>query len=401
MKKGIQKIVVPTLAICLGAALAGSISGTVAWYQYSTRASVAYLGTTAGTAGNLKLRIEGTDGWLNALSKDDIATYLANNSLGQDIIPITAGNMNEDAALKKIETGAEAGLPKFFKNPVRAFQDEVPYSSDTWLKADKTMYVSIPLEIAFIEYDGVKVNNEDKAYLEKDVYLSDLLIQEDYQNASDQENVKEDLSSAIRVHISSYRDDDDSQGHANSTINKLISKNGGSILTKGYLDLDGDNIIDSNKTGDAGAAYGFGANIEENNIVYGEGIQTAYSAKKDIADGSYKELDNSVVNEKVYPAVVGSVNNSLVLDEDNMEFTKEGAAEATSKSIGKTIGYEKGAANFETEFLHVTLTIWLEGWQTLSAPTPANPNAVSPIWDATSYIGSMFDVGITFATQAK
>ena len=411
MKKGMQKIVVPTLAICLGAALAGSISGTVAWYQYSTRASVAYLGTTAGTAGNLKLRIKGTNDWHNSLTKETIQGYLATNHIGEEIIPITAGNMNEDAALAKIGgTGADKDLPKFYKNPVRSFDESVPYDGGTWLKADKSMYVQIPLELAFIEYDGVKSANAevDKEYLEKEVFISDLLIQEDYQNTTGNNNYK-DLSSAVRVHISSYRDDDaDQENHSNTAFDRLISKDGGTILTEGYLDLDGDNVLDTVTTGtDAGAAYGFGQNNQVKEVVYGEGKQTAYAAAKDIADGSYKELDDTVVNEKIYPSVVKSVGNSLVLNENDFEFTKEGAQDATSKSIGKTIGYDADAANFEQEYLNVVLTIWLEGWQPLvnAEDDPATGNIdesdISPIWESSSFIGSMFDVGITFAVQAE
>ena len=402
MKNSLAKIVVPTLAICLGAALVGSISGTVAWYQYSTRASTAYLGTSAGTSGNLKLRIKGSNTWLNSLTHEDIKSYLEDESLGQNIIPITAGNINEDAALNKIgSNGADKDLPKFYKNPVRSFSENVPYTSESWLKADQSMYVSIPLELCFIEFDGVKTNDEDKAYLEKDVYISDLLIQEDWQNTKDTNDYK-DLSSAVRVHISSYRDDDDSEGHADSAFNRLISKDGGSILTRGHLDLDGDNIDDAITAGaDAGAAYGFGNNNQSKKVVYGEGVQTAYKAATVGGASSYKELDGSDVDETIYPAVVKSVGSSIVLDEGDFEFTKDGAAEATKKSIGHTIAYEKGDAGFETQYLNVVLTIWLEGWQTLPAPTQADPDAVSAIWNAADYIGSMFDVGITFAVQAE
>ena len=411
MKKGMQKIVVPTLAICLGAALAGSVSGTVAWYQYSTRASVAYLGTTAGTAGNLKLRIKGTNDWHNSLTKETIQGYLATNHIGDEIIPITAGNINEDAALNKIGgNGADKDLPKFYKNPVRSFDETVPYDGGTWLKADKSMYVQIPLELAFIEYDGVKSANAevDKEYLEKEVFISDLLIQEDYQNTTGNNNYK-DLSSAVRVHISSYRDDDDSEGHANTAFDRLISKDGGSILTEGYLDLDGDNVLDTVTVGnDAGAAYGFGANNQVKKVVYGEGAQTAYKAAKDgDANHKYQDLAGDDVDDPIYPAVVKSVGTSLVLDENDFEFTKEGAQSATSKSIGKTIGYDADAANFEQEYLNVVLTIWLEGWQPLvnAEDDPATDNIdesdISPIWESSSFIGSMFDVGITFAVQAE
>ena len=391
MKKGLNRIVVPTLAICLGAALAGSISGTVAWYQYSTRVSAAYLGTSAGTAGNLKLRIKGTNNWVNSLTKDDIATYLSDNSLGQNIIPITAGNMTEDSALNK-----------FYKNPIRSLEASAPYDGGSWLEADTTMYVQIPLELCFVELDNNKVNDVDKAYLQKDVYISDLLIQEDYQNNANQNDLKKDLSSAVRVHISSYRDDDDSQNHADSSLDRLISKNGGTILTKGYLDLDGVDGDDTVTTGsDAGAKYGFGENTQSQKVVYGQGVQTAYKAATTGGAGSYVELDESVVDETIYPAVVKSVDNTVVLDENDFEFTKDGAAEATSKSIGHTIAYDASSANFEQDYLQVVLTIWLEGWQTLPAPTQANPNAVSAIWNAADYIGSMFDVGIQFAVQAE
>ena len=47
--------VVAALITCSVAALAGSISSTIAWYQYSTRVSAVYLGTSAGSKGNLFL----------------------------------------------------------------------------------------------------------------------------------------------------------------------------------------------------------------------------------------------------------------------------------------------------------------------------------------------------------
>ena len=391
MRKGLHRIVIPTLSICLGAAIVGSISGTVAWYQYSTRVSTAYLGTTAGTSGNLKLRIKGTNDWVNSLTAEDIETYLTNNSLGTDIIPITAGNMTEDSA-----------LGKFYKNPVRSLEAAATYNSGSWLEADDTMYVQIPLELCYVAIDGEKVNEVDKAYLQKDVYISELLIQADYQNRTNQNDLKEDLSSAIRVHISSYREDDNSLNHIDSAFDRLISKEGGTILTKGYLDLDGVDGEDTVTAGsDPGAKYGFGQGTASTKVVYGEGIQTAYKAATTGGESSYLELDETVVPETIYPAVVKTINNTQVLDEDDFEFTKNNANEPTSKSIGHTIAYDASSANFEQEYLQVVLTIWLEGWQTLPAPTQANPDAVSAIWDAADYIGSMFDVGIQFAVQAE
>ena len=56
-----KKIVVSALAIAMGAALAGSISGSVAWYQYSTKAAVQFTGTSIGTEGRLQVKL-GTSG---------------------------------------------------------------------------------------------------------------------------------------------------------------------------------------------------------------------------------------------------------------------------------------------------------------------------------------------------
>ena len=414
MKLDLKKVIIPTLAIAIGAAIVGSVSGTVAWYQYSTRVSTAYLGTTAGTAGNLKLRIKGTNDWVNSLTKEDMKAYLEGEGVGQNIIPITAGNMGADAAIALYDASANPGTdpadmqPRFFKNPIRSFEERVDYDNPSWLKADNSMYVQIPLEVAFIEFDGVKKGEEDKEYLAKDVYLSDLLIQEDWQNSNDQDNLKKDLSSAIRVHISSRQlDENDDVIEGSKSFDRLISKNGGSILTEGYLPL-GDGINDDTYVdGDRGAGYGFGnsdsiaANTKK--VIYGEGIQTAYIADKNIIeDSSYKNLAGVDVKEDIYPAVVKSKNNSMVLDEDDFKINKVGSTtEQVDKCIGKTIAYDKTSANWEKEYLNVTLTIWLEGWQQLPAPTQADPNHVSSIWNATDYIGSMFDVGIQFAVQAE
>ena len=156
MKKGLHRIVIPTLSICLGAAIVGSISGTVAWYQYSTRVSAAYLGTSAGTSGNLKLRIKGSntatdDKWSTSLTHTDIGNYidayLAEKNLSQDIMPITSGNMTEDAAIKTYNAAADPDndpadmKPLFFKNPVRSYSESVPYDGDAWIKADESMYL--------------------------------------------------------------------------------------------------------------------------------------------------------------------------------------------------------------------------------------------------------------------
>ena len=384
MKINKAKFVVASLVICSTFAMVGSISSTVAWYQYSTRVSAVYLGTSAGAEGNLKLRIKGTNTWLSDLTYKDIADYLESVNKGQKVTPITSGPMTGDSAIATDDNGYV-----FYKNPKENLVERVDYSD--WLLADDSMYVSIPFELAYVVKEG-----EDTSYLSKDVYISDLLIQEDWKNKQDTNNKKEDLSNAIRVHISSYQSND----QANTTFNRLISKNGGTILTEGYLDLDGDGNLDEYLTGATGANYGFGneENINRHYIAYGNGLQNSYSNKYKTQDGSYQNLKGEQVQEKVYPAVVESENNSTGLKEDSLEFVKEGETVPTSKKIGKTIAFEKKE---DAAYLNVIMTIWVEGWEPLPSPTTDNPDAKSPIWNASDYIGSMFDVGIEFAVPSE
>ena len=383
------KYIVAVLIACSTAALVGSISSTVAWYQYSSKVSAVYLGASAGTKGNLFLRVKGTNRWTNDLTHIDVADYLRSHNKGQLVTPITSGPMNADDAIKTKDNGE----PLFYQNPDGGVPAErVDYDNLSWKAADDSMYVSIPLELCF-----ALENSSGLSYLEKDVYISDLLIQGDWKN---NQNNKEDLSRSVRVHLSSYQSNDQSQGHVDSTINKLISKDGGTILTEGYLDLDGDGDLDDYVSGQSGANYDFG---DEDQIVhhyttYGEGTQTSYCNKSTIQNGSYKTLQGDTVNEKIYPTLIESVEDTNILVEESFEYTKEGEQEPTSKCIGKTVAFDDMA---NEAYLNVVMTIWVEGWEPLPSPTNSDPDAKSPIWNPSDYIGSMFDVGITFAVQTE
>ena len=384
MKFNKTRFVVTTLAICSAGALLGSISSTIAWYQFSTRVSAVFLGASTGEQSNLRLRIKGTENWTTDLTYHDVNDYLASIHKGQKITPITSGFMDADSAIKKDDSGEMV----FYQNPTEEDVERVDYTSPSWRRAEDSMYVSIPLELSYSQ----KTEEGDK-FLEKDVYISNLLIQEDYKNRN---NAKKDLSESIRVHISAYQSND----QQNTELNRLISKNGGTILTEGHLDIGGDGDLDEYIEGHHGPDYGFvdEDTIERYYVTYGEGVQTAYSNQYDIQNNSYNTLDGQTVNEKVYPAVVKSINESNVLDKEDFEYQKEGETTKTSKCIGKTVAFE-GEQN--EAYLNVVMTIWVEGWQPFPSPTNTDPDAKSPIWNASDYIGSMFDVGIEFAVQQE
>lgn len=332
-----KKIIIPAFTLLVGTALAGSVSSTVAWYQYSTKANVAYIGTSAGTIGNLKLRIyEGgtqadNEGWKTYLSYQDVETYLQ----GKKIKPITTGKMGRDEK-----------LPQFYSNPVAG---NGPLSM--WNTADDTNYVQIPLQFKFVEMDG-ELDSSSQLVEEaqiKDLYLSDILIQNSWKNSA----AKQDLSAAIRVHFDAFATGDEDVDNAHT--NRLVSKNGGDTLTCGALDLD--SVPGNDKTyteAEKGAMYGFG----DESFIANAGSEIKYGVVPSVADADNKQISYAASN----------VNG---------------------------IGLLGSTSDVDGKYLNVKVTIWLEGWQTL----PNSNNEESSMWDFLKTIDSEFNVGMQFEAR--
>ena len=359
-----KSIIIPAFALLIGASLAGSISGTVAWYQYSTRVNTAYVGVSGGTSGNLQIRLAGGE-WSTRLTKDAIQTYVASSDYGAKVLPITSGAMEKDQALPA----------NFYLNPL--YGQEGAYAAN-WQKADKANYVVLPLQLRYVERDGTKDAGVDAKNIAKEVFLSDLLIQEDKANTT---NVKEDLSDAIRFHIDAFKEED--RNIPANHINRLISNNGGTTVTEGKLDLDGDGVLDYKYDSDK---YGFGSD-DTTDLVYGEGSQVSFTKKvADQTGQTYYDAEGVAHSDaNVYSMVVESGDEGGL---DIVEASKKYNSTET-KSIGSTI-------ESETEFLNVVVTIWVEGWQTFE---DATSHKHISIWDSEDFIGSSFDVGFEFAVD--
>lgn len=259
MKIKRKSIIIPAFALLIGASLAGSITGTLAWYQYSTRTNAAYVGMSGGKNGNLQMRFDDNEDWTTRITFTETATYLGD--IGTEMAPVTPG-----AALANNEA-----LPQTMKaHPVYG---KGPYTS--WLDANEKMYVSFPLQLRFIELEGdIKTPIDGKK-----IYLSELYI-EPHAGETD------DITNAIRVHISN----DDANTYS------LISKLGEEISVGGSLDLDGDDLPD--KAYPENDKYGF-AGGELLPVTYGtnNATQVAYSVD-DVCptlndDGSFNENDDA------------------------------------------------------------------------------------------------------------
>lgn len=345
MKLNKNKIIVSALALAIGGSLAGSVGSTIAWYQYSTRANVSFLGQASGVSSNLQMRFasEASDptAWRTRITYTDLQNEIGNFKP----VPMTFGALGKDVALP------DAG---------GYFQPALGFGSMAkWGKAEANKhYAQFELQLRNINREGDTAANDAQ-----DVYLSNLLIQEDAKNGA----TKEDLSDAIRVHIKAT--------DGTNTVNRLISKNGGNTNTSGKLDIDGDGEID--EAYPEGDEFGFGYTGDNRN---------------QLSDVLYGDENTNGVADEVQTAYVASysstaTNPALVYSEDNVLYDDEtkAADPVATKAIGKTVASE-------SNFLTVTVTIWVEGWQEFNGDA---------IWDASDYVNSQFNVGIQFAVQHR
>ena len=135
MKTNKKHIIIPALMMSVGVGLVGSISGTVAWYQYSTRVQTSYMSASAKCAENLQISLTGED--------DDYHTELTSAQIktgaqlvdtadetkgkwdGSNFQPVTPGNKTD---------GSMYGHP-IYQN----------FAYSTWQSAPKQSYLKYDL----------------------------------------------------------------------------------------------------------------------------------------------------------------------------------------------------------------------------------------------------------------
>ena len=435
MKLNKNKIIVSALALGIAGSLVGSVGSTIAWYQYSTRTSISYIGKASGFSSNLQMKFadENDDAWRTRITWQEMDKELGAN---MNLVPMTFGDMDKNDPIPMNNDATPA--------PLGYAQPKVGVGNMAkWDKVTDRNYAQFKLQFRNVDRNGDAEQNSAES-----VYISKLVIQQDASNAA---NNKGDLSNAVRVHISSAYNDG-----ADQEENRLISNEGETIATHGLLDLDADGHADRAypETDEFGFKDVAGETYQA--VTYGSGYQSSYANGEDFAagtkwnanelaaasnvagaygkstddvktpavywtqdeidaaqegDDAYGKTVNDVKTPAVYwtqdeidladaahgktvddfkvdpkhPIVVGSDGNKLTkLDYDD---DADDQTPNLSKAIGKTM-------ESSSEYLTVTITIWVEGWQKLD-------NGATAIWDATKYIDSKFNIGIQFAVQDR
>ena len=94
-----KKLIVSALSTTMGVSLVGAISGTVAWYQYSTRSTVSYVGTSVATSENLLVSLTENGTYHNDIGHSEVASALQSHT---ELAPVTTGAMEENNTHQQI-----------------------------------------------------------------------------------------------------------------------------------------------------------------------------------------------------------------------------------------------------------------------------------------------------------
>lgn len=328
-----KKIVVASLSTVMGLSLVGAITGVVAWYQYSTRATASFVATSVANTGVLQIgqKVDTSFVWHRDLAGVDLTGSTNENKLSPVTFGATTGENNTLPATAY--TNPESGLGAY-SNWLQASKGKEYLQFDVYLQAKKV------------------ANNASTGADElvaREVYLTDLVLADVNNNKA--------AAEALRMHIAVYN------GETN-TKNFLISKNGVSELQLyGHLDLDGVDGDDKVKAYPWEANYGqtcmYG---NENEKQTAQSIRDIKCERDENGDIYYLDQDGST---KHYKSATDDTLNGKVICTTNTSTTAP---------------------------VKLTITVWLEGWHKYGNPGTAVWDGLVTA-NTNINVGMTFDVG--------
>ena len=132
----------------VGVGLVGSISGTVAWYQYSTRVTTSFMGNSTKCSENLQISLDGTN-FKSELIKSEIAAAAKANKKGSNFQPVTPGALTT------------SGVGNMYGHPM--YQN---FDYSTWQAAPANSYLQYDLWFRVLDVNG---NSTEKSQAIKGV----------------------------------------------------------------------------------------------------------------------------------------------------------------------------------------------------------------------------------------
>ena len=348
------------------AGLAGSISGSLAWWAYSTRASLSYQGTSVASSEQLQIGIKTTIdlsvsgiGMTRTVINNETYYFCdAGSGLPAEYVKYYLDRTQyASVELEPITTGSYTSGDISLKNPLVSGS---PYNSNP---AEKDKYVHIPLAFRILRYQGGTELVPEKG---ENIWLADTLVEA----SATPENETNEVFKAIRMFTKGkYKNADGEMVDAKYVINPSDDRPiAGSTAVAGLLDISGNGYYDT-----------YDKNGKTYNIVYGE---TTVSEADILAAETDDEDHHQSTTASSGIIDFNNTGNSTELSTFTSRYYKGTYHPASFADIGakyqhyETLGTVKptdvsgilseGKPLCATDLTYgvadLDLTVWLEGW---------------------------------------
>ena len=362
---------IPFLSIGFGTVVflgfAATISGSLAWWAYSTRISVSYQGTSVASAEQLQIGLKSNDSGLAAygMSNTDTPGYYFSTSgsgLQADVITYYLTHCGTNYATNKLEPVTSGsytiGDTLSLKNSLvsgNIYNDHA---------ADVNRYVKIPLAFRILKYDNTNTQVYSKG---QDIYLNAANA------AASGSHAVNNVYKALRIYTSGMHVVENEGVKSLEPVKTIINPSDpaqtetGQTAVAGLLDLNGSGFYDTYERD--GKSY---------NIVYGQtnlaneaAVLATETVQQDPANSSAELVnfngtqalyaEGDTFTAKYYKGTYHPENLAAISPKYQQYDTMHHIRPTDNDGIlssGKPIA----ATDLTTGIADLELTIWLEGW---------------------------------------
>lgn len=349
-----KKLIVPFLATIIGLSVAGGLGGAFAWYQFNAEVRTGFIGSSVAESGVLEI------GYLNNNSEMVWGSdrYLNDTTVAaKPLVPVTFGQLRYGDALPTDSSGLKA-----WGYPEAGGQRKDSGYTQGWKRmvANQDGFYQYDIYLRAKQYDEVQGQNK---LVSQAVFISSVTLEDASSNKT--------VSDALRVHISV---DDGASNYLIANHEHKYdadAEKNTALDCYGKLDLDtkpGADTYDDEPwhTPDVGGLYG---------------VECVYGVSGEIQETTQAYDDNT---KGITGIVQPRKDGGLMPDPDDPNTDPAEAGKCICRT--KTTGTVK-----------LTITVWLEGWETLNSTAAENYNKA--MWNPSNqsgfdvHVGLVFDVG--------
>ena len=357
------KIRLPLLSVGFGlvtvCGLVGTISGSIAWWAYSTRVSVAYQGTSVASSEQLQIGIK-TDIDMTGFGMTQVGDYyfadpgagLPAGTIAHYLTELGTFGVDklEPVTSNQYETGGTFSLKASL----------VAGHAHNYSAAPQSKYVKIPFAFRIVRYNASNVLDYSKG---ENIWLSDTMVEA---STVDDGNVYK----AIRMYTEGKINNSGSLVDQKLLINPSSEESTmGKTPVAGLLNLSGGNTYFDTKTvGDKKYALVYGeTEYTDEELIGIETTQQSADADSDWVDFNNTEYSTAApfggttflakYEKGVYHPANQAAIKPLYANYDTL-----GSVRPTDDNGVLSEGKPLCATDLTTAIADLDMTIWLEGW---------------------------------------